>query len=342
MADEGDITKGVIDAIISRPEPVQQQPVAKADPRPVPEGDDNPIEDPVGDEPAEDDELAALEDDGEEQEAADEPQPKIAALDDDVMVEVTVDGQKVLVPAKELKSSYSGKAYIDKQIQEASTARKAAEERANQVIAMGQQTLGKLQQLDNVLKAVAEPNIDWEKLKAENPQEYILRREEVREAQEQRQRLAAEAQQIQHQQQILYQEAEQRYLTDQAQALMAKLPELAHPEKGKSLMESFVRGAKDFYGYSAEEVGGVKDHRAMLVLNDAIKYRQLLARKAEMKTKAEAAPVKTMIRPTASKPVRPAVDVVKRQEKVIEKARATGKPEDVALTMLAPRPVKRA
>ena len=74
------------------------------------------------------------------------------------------------------------------------------------------------------------------------------------------------------------------------------------------------------------------DHRAMLVLNDALKYQELMNKQAKLQKKP--APATTLLRPSASKAVQPVNQQKKLRDALIKKARATGKPDDVAATLL--------
>jgi hypothetical protein len=44
---------------------------------------------------------------------------------------------------------------------------------------------------------------------------------------------------------------------------------------------------QEIYGYDANEIGAVMDHRAIRVLHDAIKYQELMSGKKQAVTKAK-------------------------------------------------------
>lgn len=337
----------VLDAIMEKPP--QQAPAGRAangqftkgeapprTPAPIREPDDTPDDEEPPDEPLPDDG-----DEGQEDEAAQadiqeelppEEEPSADQEDiDDYTVDVLVDGKKQEVTLKELKSKYSGSQYIEKQIQKSVEARKAVETHAENLFKANTVMMAKLNQIDSVLATIAEPQIDWERLKATDVNAYFLKRDEQREAQEKRAQLQQEARRVHAEQERLSSEAQQRYTRDEAEKLMLKMPDLADPKKGKALMGRMVTAAQH-YGYTPEEVDAVIDHRAMTVLHDAMLYRELVSRR-KATTGEQPSARKVMVKPSAAKP---GMQTQKKRldAQVLKRARDSGKPEDVAQTLL--------
>jgi hypothetical protein len=76
-------------------------------------------------------------------------------------------------------------------------------------------------------------------------------------------------------------------------ALIKALPILKDPVKGQEAWNTLVRGATEHYGFSAEEVNGLIDHRMPLVLRDALAYRRIKAAAPKVQEKVrQAAPVR--------------------------------------------------
>ncbi|RPJ29565.1 MAG: hypothetical protein EHM33_00425 [Chloroflexi bacterium] len=319
MADDPEISSDVLSEIMGKdPEaPKASQPVPRT-PSKEPEPDE-PDDQPYGgpDEPVPEGE--------DDVEAAAEPEDNI----DDYLVEVTVDGKPVEVSLKELKKTFSGNKFVEQNITKAVETRKHVEAQAYSLYQSNQQAMAKLQQIDAVLSTVTEPQIDWVKLKATDPQGYILKKEEVRDAQDRQYAVQMEIQRVQEEQAQLQADAQSRYLSDQADALAAKLPEMRDPRKAPELMGKFTDAAA-YYGYTKQELGQVMDHRALLVLNDAAKYRALVKKQRDSaNTPVEK---KLMLRPSAAKP---AVQATRRLDKnALARAQRTGRAEDVAATLL--------
>lgn len=250
---------------------------------------------------------------------------------DELDIDVTVDGEEKKVKLKDLKANYSGNGAIEKRLQEASEIRNLAMEQGKKLYTALQIESAKLSKLDEIIAKVAEPDIDWEELKRTNLPKYLLERDKQREAEIRRNALTKEQERIKAEQARLEALAQEQYTMEQAKQLVAKIPDFGDPVKAQAKYAALSKAAA-VYGYAPEEVGGVLDHRAMLVLNDALKYQELMNKQAKLQKKP--APATTLLRPSASKAVQPVNQQKKLRDALIKKARATGKPDDVAATLL--------
>lgn len=250
---------------------------------------------------------------------------------DEFEIDVVVDGEEKKVKLKDLKANYSGNGAIEKRLQEASEVRNQALEHGKRLYTALNEEAARLAKLDEIIAKVAEPEINWEELKRTNLPKYLLERDRQREAQERREVVQREQERVKAEQQKLEALARQEYTTNEAKKLIAKLPEFADPVKAQ---EKFAKLAKagQVYGYSAEEVSAVLDHRAMLVLNDALKYQEMMANQNKVQKKT--APSTTLLRPGSSKAVQPVNQAKKLKEALVKKAKASGKVDDVAATLL--------
>ena len=251
---------------------------------------------------------------------------------DDIAIDLTVDGEEKKVKLKDLKANYSGNAAIEKRLQEATEAKNHAV-RANQVLftALNEeaQRLGKI---DEILQTMAEPEaINWEELRNTNLPKYLLERDKQREVNDRRALLNQEQQRIRYQQQEIAKKAQAEYMQSQANQLITKIPDFAEPEKAQVLFSKLTDAGKN-YGFTPEEVSGVMDHRQMLVLRDAMRYQELMGKQKTVSAKT--APISALLRPSAAKSNSPSAQIKKAQEKIMAKARTTGKIDDVAATLL--------
>jgi len=91
---------------------------------------------------------------------------------------------------------------------------------------------------------------------------------------------------MQQQQAQQQQAARQAYLAEQAEVLKQHIPEIADPDKGEKLKAGIIDTGVH-YGFTPEEMAGVSDARYVRALNDARKYRQLVANKQKSQSKAD-------------------------------------------------------
>lgn len=77
----------------------------------------------------------------------------------------------------------------------------------------------------------------------------------------------------------------------ESEALRTAIPALKDPAKAKALWETLTTGAVKNYGFTEEEAGGISDHRMVLVLRDALAYRQLKAKAPQVREEVTKRPV---------------------------------------------------
>lgn len=85
------------------------------------------------------------------------------------------------------------------------------------------------------------------------------------------------------------QTARNEALATEYRTLQSKVPELRTPEGHKAFFAR-AEAAGAHYGLSPQDVQGIQDHRALLVLSDAAKWRELQAKKPAAVQRAQAAP----------------------------------------------------
>jgi hypothetical protein len=115
-------------------------------------------------------------------------------------------------------------------------------------------------------------------------------------------------------------------LQQETRALVERLPALATPEGWKSFKAEATDIGGKAYGFAPEEIEGIKDHRYVLALKDAIEYRKLQGKKMEAVRAAKNAPppVKATTRPAPNRSTQ------QTQKVLTERARQTGSVEDIA------------
>jgi hypothetical protein len=235
---------------------------------------------------------------------------------------VKVDGEEVEVTLEDLKRGYSGQKYVQKGMQEAAAARKQAEEVYSALIAERQQIASLYQQIQSgsIAKPPSPPS---KELFDRDPIGYMEEKIRYDEAKAQYDQQQAQFGQVVAQQSEAQKRAMQAYLQQEMENLKSVMPEFGDAEKATKIREKLVRGGAEYYGYSPEEIGQVMDHRAIRVLNDAVRYREIMAGKNKAEQKASGA--KPVIKPGAKRP-NSTKKVV--QDKMKAQLRKSGRIED--------------
>lgn len=217
------------------------------------------------------------------------------------------------VKLSELLRGYQRQSDYSRKTEEAAQLRREAE---SYQAAVAQ----KEQQLMQALETWAVPTTqepDWVKL-AQNttPQEFNLARAQW----DDRQRRASMARNEYHALQAAQRaENEQR---ERAQ-LFDKVPDLRDAAKATAFARELIEAGPS-YGFTAEELNGIQDHRLMLLFRDALAHRKLQATKPAVAKKIADAPQK--LKPgTKAKP-----DATVDRQKLIERLRRTGDMRDAA------------
>jgi len=237
-----------------------------------------------------DSEEEEVEEDDEGADDADSEAPKL--------FKVKVDGEEVEVTLEDLKRGYSGQKYVQKGMQEAAAAKKQAEQVYEALLAERQQMANLYQQLQSGNFAQP-PSPPTKELFDQDPIGYMEQKMAYDEAKAKYDTQMAEMQKVAAQQSQAQQAAMQAYLQQERQALMAVMPEFGDAEKATKIREKLVRGGSEFYGYQPEEIGNVMDHRAIMVLKDAVAYRNLMAGKDKAAKKVSGA--KPVVKPGSKK-----------------------------------------
>lgn len=258
---------------------------------------------------------------------AEDDSEEIAALDEDNDIEsavqdapsnitVKVDGNEVEVTLDELKQGYSGQKYVQKGMQEAAQRRKEAEQVLQSLTNERQQLTQFYQQLQQggITQAPVPPSRE---LFESDPIGYMEEKLNFDEKKVSYDNQMAQLREVSNQNSKANKQAKQVYLKQEMAALQDKIPEFADDKKAGKLKERLIQGGEG-YGYTAQEVGQVMDHRAIQVLNDAVKYRQIVEGKSKAKVKTNAA--RPVIKPGAKKVADSKTKVRKRQQAKLKKS----------------------
>lgn len=248
-----------------------------------------PDEDQTEVEEAEADEDTEASDDDDESEDEDDDDSEDEGDEQPQKLKVKVDGQEVEVTLDDLKRSYSGQAYIQQRMQEVAEARKMAETVYSALAEERAQVAQFVQQLQQGVPTP--PKAPSQELARKDPARYNRELGQYLADREKYDQFTQHAQALTAQQSEAQERAMRAYLADQAQLLTQEIPEFADPDKGSQLRQSLLKVGSE-YGYSEEELAQITDARAVKVLNDARKWRELQAgKKAAIKKADKARPV---------------------------------------------------
>ena len=278
--------------------------------------DDVDDADDTGDETDEEAEVAE-QDDGDE-----EPASEIHT--------VKVDGEEKQVTLDDLKRSYSGQAYIQKGMEEAAQSKKQAEQVYQALQEERQKLASTFQQLQTE-GAPQMPQKPSKELMNSDPIAYFEQMESYREGLDQYQQFQQQHQAMAQQQTEAQQRAQQAYLQEQARMLQQEIPEFSDPDKASKMKEQLLRTGVETYGYSPEEMTQIMDARAVKVLADAMKYRQLQQSKGKAVEKTKNA--RPVVKPGAKKS--DTDGKVTRRKKAAARMKKNGNVDDVASFLLS-------
>ena len=256
--------------------------------------------------------------DEEEQDDEDEQEPETDRYT------VKVDGDELEVTLDELKAGYSRQRDYTRKTQELSQQRKTLEQEQQQARQAQQQFMYLAQQAQQQIAMSAQQEPDWDALYRDKPLEAPRIEREWKIQQERRQVLAQQYQQaaLQQQQQTV---AEQ--LRESQEQLPKVLPEWQDHETAKK-ERAAMREMLLETGFDEGQVSQIYDWRVVVLLRDALKYRQAEKRKQGMRPAAEKKDAPKTARPRAAKTP---VDQ-KRKSTQVQRRRLsqTGRLEDAA------------
>ena len=200
---------------------------------------------------------------------------------------IKVNGENVDVTLNDLKQSFSGQKYIQQGMKQAAEQRKQAEEAFNGLNQQREQLNQLMQQVEQQ-GVISQPTPPSKELLNADPLGYIEADATYR---EQMGAYQTQQQQIGQQQQAMQQaqgQAHQAHLQSQMAELQQAIPDFSDAKKAPKMKERLVKqGMAE--GYTAEEIGGIVDHRAMKVLHKAMLYDQMMEGGGDVQAKLKKA-----------------------------------------------------
>ena len=250
----------------------------------------------------------------------------VEAAEDTNLIPVKINGKEERWTLDQLKQSAAGQGYINQKMQENAALEKQYKEQAQALAQQQQQVLAMYQQAQQGgLQAPTPPS---KELFDQDPIGYMEAKLQYDEAKAAHDQQLMQLQGMHQQQAQQQQAAKQAYLAEQAEVLKQYIPEIADPEKGEKL-KAGIMDAGIHYGFTPEEMAGVSDARYVRALNDARKYRQLVANRKKSQSKADG--VRPVVKAGAKK--RPDGQAATRK-KAQQRLQKTGSIDDALSLML--------
>ena len=215
-------------------------------------------------------------------------QPETDSIDDGVVVKwKTAAGEDFEAPLSELKAGYMRNQDYTQKAQALAQDRKTAQEQVNQQFQQIQQYASQLGEFALVDRTIQQLEAQLRSMNMhDDPTTYNAVSNQILMAHRQRDGLAAQFAQIQQSRTV---EQHQAVIAAQQQAAteLATGPN-ALPGFGPELIKRMNETGKS-YGLTEQELGQIVEPKYIRILHDAMKYRELQAKKPEAIKKAQAA-----------------------------------------------------
>jgi hypothetical protein len=193
-------------------------------------------------------------------------------------VKTKVDGKEAVVKLNDLVAGYQTNKYVTQKAQSLAAEKRTLDEQKQMVTSTYTERLENINRLTQFLesKLVGEyKGVDWQRLRAQNPAEYVAlqhdyqqRVDEIKRAQQ------AIAEDYQLQQQELMAESQnfiQSTVSAQFNVMLEKNPAWADAEKRDSALKELRSFAINKYGFTDADMNSIRDARIIEVLKDALR-----------------------------------------------------------------------
>lgn len=240
----------------------------------------------------------------------------------DKTYEVVIDGKPEKVTIKEALAGYQRQQDYSRKTAEVANERRAASQERQQLATHARAYAEALATVDPV---IAEGDkTDWAKLAETDPVAWAAKREAYNQRKIMQRRALEDAEAAE-------QAAQAEIVATEHEALVKKLSDWGVPEKRKA-MASEIDTFLAEQGYDPAERKALKDHRAILIIRDAIAYRKWTKAQSEGQKKRAAAPPPRTARPQAQADrVGPSANAVALKKRAL----ASGDPSDIADAAMA-------
>lgn len=287
--DLGAVAESLIVNTPTNPEPKAEETVEATDDNQTEAIEDaEVIEDAI--EASDDSEIVS---DDEEYEVAEEPE-----VQEEPLYTVKINGEERQVNLEELTRGYSGQKYIQESMAENAKMRKETD-------AMAQQATQERQMLRQMMQQMQAggmppmPEYPAEELRQSDPLGYLEKEAEYRRAVDKRQQWEQQVKVLNQNQAEEQAKKHNENLSHQAMRLAEWMPEFKDETKRAVFIKDMTTKAKKHYKLTDEQMSVVETAEEIMILNDAVKWRELQASKSTASKKAEGA--RPVVKPAAKR-----------------------------------------
>jgi hypothetical protein len=195
---------------------------------------------------------------------------------------VKVSGQELKVTLDELKKGYSRDADYRRKTEELAFEKKQVQSETEQ---QRQDYSKRITELNQILAFTQQQlnsefaKVDLNKLYEEDPVEATKVERQIRLKKERMMEAANKLQEEQKKQLS-------SYVQEQQKLLVTKLPEFSDAQKASSIKNN-LKSLLNSYGFNDGEIGQIYDHRIVMLVNDAMKYRNIKNAKPNLANKID-------------------------------------------------------
>ena len=246
------------------------------------------------------------------------------------LYKVIIDGEEVEVSLDELQKGYSRQSDYTRKTQQLAQQRKEAEalqadyaQRVQQLNQFAQQ----IQQQPDIPEPAwtADPQA-WERLRHEDPVQFVLEKDAARDRQLARQERAQQMQYLQSEQQQLQQQQFAQHLDTQRQQLNELIPAWSDKETAKAEKAELRKWASDAYGLTEQDLSQAYDARLVKILYDAWSANKTTSQAKQQLKKSPESTVKTA--PKMGRNFTPTDEGASRLKKSMQRLQKSGRNQD--------------
>jgi len=211
-----------------------------------------------------------------EEEDADETDEDEDSDDTELFTVFNEDGTEKQVSRDEAKSRGLRQADYTRKTTVVATERKALETQRDSLQAERIEVAQFLQSLEAaVAGSGSEETPDWDALKKEDPAAYAVAMADHQRQQEQLRTIQTEQQRLHHEMSEAQEERKAEVIRREQALILEAIPEWSDQKVAAEQITALTAFAIERFGYTAEDMASVMDHRALLLLQDAMKLSEL-------------------------------------------------------------------
>ena len=246
------------------------------------------------------------------------------------LYKVVIDGEEVEVSLDELQKGYSRQSDYTRKTQQLAQQRKEAEalqqDYAQRVQQLNQFAQNLQQQPDIPEPAwTADPQA-WERLRHEDPVQFVLEKDAARDRQLARQERAQQMQYLQNEQQQLQQQQFAQHLENERQNLLELIPAWTDREIAKTEKAEIRKFAQEKFGLTEQDLSAAYDSRLVAILYSAWQANKTTSQAKQSLKKSPESTVKTAT--TKGRNFVPTDEGASRLKKSMQSLKKTGRNQD--------------